>query len=214
MKQFWEYSGHVLRQFLDIVGVVDVILLIVALLTSIHFESLLPVWLWVIVFALSLYVGTFRVYAQSTVSQEKAMEACSELFLAFDRWWARIKDYESRFVTSAMGRPSLNEVLPIEYLPDDEVAAQMENFRVSKIKVWPFLDEEVKAAFSQAEDVFLGYLASFYGDIWGHEVFGDQVPTEAMRNERLERIVFSDAPHRSYSECKEAYQRLESQLMS
>jgi len=130
-----------------------------------------------------------------------------ELLLAFDKWWESIKDYELSM--GEMGSASEAEILP----QDSEMAIHLEDFRVSKIKAWPFLGEETRNAFDQAERVFLGFIASVYGGIYNHEVFGDQVPEEIMRNEQIEEIIVGNALSHTFSECKQAYRKLRSQLM-
>ncbi len=78
----------------------------------------------------------------------------TELFLALDRWWESIKDYELSM--GELGSASEANVLP----QDNGMAIQLEHFRISKIRAWPFLDEETRNAFDQTEGVFLGFRVS------------------------------------------------------
>ena len=132
----------------------------------------------------------------------------TELFLALDRWWESIKDYELSM--GELGSASEANVLP----QDNGMAIQLEHFRISKIKAWPFLDEETRNAFDQAEGVFLGFIAKVYGGIYGHEVYGDQVPKEIVRNEKMAGIIGSHDPSRRHTflECRQAYRKIRAQL--
>jgi len=110
----------------------------------------------------------------------------AELMLAFREWWASISDYERS------GREMVGSASGAGLMPETpEMGTQLGNFEVVKIKTWPFLSEETKCIAKQTEETFLGFMACVYAGMYNHEVYGDLVPKEVVRNQRIKEMIFS-----------------------
>lgn len=142
--------------------------------------------------------------AQSS-QEERIAEA--ELMLAFRNWWGSSKDYEGSGVEMVA---SASEAGLMPRGPD--MGTQLGSFEVVRIRTWPFLSEETKRIAKRTEETFLGFMARVYAGLYGHEVYGDLVPKEAMRNTRMSEMILGQGRTHTLSECEQAYRALQMHL--
>jgi hypothetical protein len=143
---------------------------------------------------------------ETQASQEERI-AETELMLAFHNWWGSIKDYEGSGA-EMVGSASEAGLMP----RDPDMGTQLGSFEVVKIKTWPFLSEETKRIAKQTEETFLGFMARVYAGMYNHEVYGDLVPKEVMRNIRIKEMIFGQGRTYAFSECEQAYRVLQMYL--
>jgi hypothetical protein len=139
-------------------------------------------------------------------SQEERI-AETELMLAFHNWWGSIKDYEGS------GAENVASASEAGLMPrDPDMGTQLGSFEVAKIRTWPFLSEETKRIAKQTEETFLGFMARVYRGMYNHEVYGDLVPKEVMRNIGIREMIFGQGRTHTFSECEQAYRVLQMYL--
>jgi hypothetical protein len=115
------------------------------------------------------------------VKEERVAKA--ELLVAFRHWWWSIHDYETSL--SEQGSASLAGVIPST--PD--IGIQLENFEDVKTTVWVSLTEETRQAVTAVEDIFLRFVTRLYASAYNHEIYGDKVPKQIMRNDKIAMFI-------------------------
>ncbi len=154
----------------------------------------------------------FQQYFPKSCRNTSYEQAKVQILQIFYEWWGSIKEYEMS--TKEIGLASQLGVLPSNPLPSKpDIAVKIEEYERVKIKIWPFLDANTRTEVTQAGTVFLGFIANIYSAQYNHEVFGDLVPQEVMRNDTIADF-FMNGSFRRYTSanCEQAYKKLKSYL--
>lgn len=139
------------------------------------------------------------------VPQKRAAE--TNLMLAFHNWWGSISDYK-RSGVEMTGSASEAELMP----SNSDMGIQLGRFEIAKIKTWPYLSRETKRIARQTEETFLGFMAKVYAGMYNHELYGDLVPDEVMRNRTIKEMILDHKHTCTFAECEQAYEMLQSHL--
>ncbi len=149
----------------------------------------------------------FQQYFPESCKNSSQGQVKTQILQTFYDWWGSIKDYEMSM--GEMGSASQNRILPQSH----DIAIKTEEYERVKIKIWPFLDTSTRNEVEQAGKVFLSFIANVYSAQYNHEVFGDLVPKEIMRNDTIADFFINGSLHRhTFSDCEQAYKKLKSYL--
>lgn len=149
----------------------------------------------------------FQQYFPESCKNSLQGQAKTQILQIFYEWWGSIKDYE-------MSMGEIGSASQLGELPQNsDIAVKTEEYERVKLKIWPILDATTRNEVDQAGKVFLGFIANVYSAQYNHEVFGDLVPKEIMRNDTIASFFMSGLHHRcTFLECELAYKRLKSYL--
>ncbi len=142
---------------------------------------------------------------ETEITQKRAAQSC--LMLAFYNWWESISDYE-RSGAEMTGNASEIGLMPSTF----DMGIQLGLFEVAKIKAWPHLSKDTKRIAARTEETFLKFMAKVYSGMYNHEVYGDLVPNEVMRNRTIKGMILDCRYACTFAECEQAYQMLKSHL--
>lgn len=167
----------------------------------------MPIELLVAIIGLCGTVGAVALahfLSRRAKKMERRRAAKTELLLALDRWWNSLKEYETS--VGEMGSASDHGVVPT----DTQMATCLEDFRVVMMKMWPRLEPRSKRVVAEVEQVFLAFVTRAYSSVYGHEVYGDEVPEAILADDRIRQIMGNAIAGRdlsTFSDCAEAYEK-------